>query len=168
MRVLDMPCGEGRIAGRLARMGCEVVGVDYTEPWIELARKQYPEAAFHRGDMRSLEYDQEFDADDRNSLRAACVGAGDNDVQLVDAAAGRIAEEAGYKMSGFVGHSIGLETMETPFIQTGVTTRLEAGMTLCIEPGLTAPGVGHVSIEQEIVVRRGGPELLTRNSPRTW
>jgi SAM-dependent methyltransferase len=62
MRVLDVPCGEGRIAGRLARMGCEVVGVDYTEPWLELARKQYPEATFHRGDMRSLEYGQEFDA----------------------------------------------------------------------------------------------------------
>ncbi|HET7047497.1 MAG TPA: GNAT family N-acetyltransferase [Solirubrobacteraceae bacterium] len=62
MRVLDVPCGEGRIAGRLARMGCEVVGVDYTEAWIALARKQYPEGAFHRGDMRSLEYDQEFDA----------------------------------------------------------------------------------------------------------
>ena len=62
MRVLDVPCGEGRIAGRLARLGCEVVGVDYTEPWIELARRQYPEATFHHGDMRSLQYEDEFDA----------------------------------------------------------------------------------------------------------
>jgi SAM-dependent methyltransferase/RimJ/RimL family protein N-acetyltransferase len=62
MRVLDVPCGEGRIAGRLARLGCEVVGVDYTEAWIELARKQYPEATFHHGDMRSLSYEHEFDA----------------------------------------------------------------------------------------------------------
>src|SRR4051794_2345011 len=61
MRVLDVPCGEGRIAGRIAGMGCEVVGVDYTEAWIELARKQYPQAAFRHGDMRSLPYDQEFD-----------------------------------------------------------------------------------------------------------
>ncbi len=30
MRVLDVPCGEGRIAGRLAARGCEVVGVDIT------------------------------------------------------------------------------------------------------------------------------------------
>ncbi|MGZ4235825.1 MAG: GNAT family N-acetyltransferase [Solirubrobacteraceae bacterium] len=62
MWVLDVPCGEGRIAGRLARLGCEVVGVDYTEPWIELARRQYPEATFHHGDMRSLQYEDEFDA----------------------------------------------------------------------------------------------------------
>jgi SAM-dependent methyltransferase/GNAT superfamily N-acetyltransferase len=62
MRVLDVPCGEGRISGRLAGMGCEVVGVDYTEAWIELARKQYPEVTFEVADMRSLAYDQEFDA----------------------------------------------------------------------------------------------------------
>jgi cyclopropane fatty-acyl-phospholipid synthase-like methyltransferase len=62
MRVLDVPCGEGRIAGRLARLGCEVVGVDYTERWVELARKQYPEATFELGDMRSLPYAEEFDA----------------------------------------------------------------------------------------------------------
>jgi SAM-dependent methyltransferase/RimJ/RimL family protein N-acetyltransferase len=62
LRVLDVPCGEGRISGRLAGMGGEVVGVDYTARWIELARKQYPEVTFEVADMRSLEYDQEFDA----------------------------------------------------------------------------------------------------------
>jgi SAM-dependent methyltransferase/RimJ/RimL family protein N-acetyltransferase len=62
LRVLDVPCGEGRIAGRLAGMGCEVVGVDYTEAWIELAREQYPQARFEVGDMRALAYDEEFDA----------------------------------------------------------------------------------------------------------
>ena len=62
MRVLDVPCGEGRIAGRLARRGCEVVGVDYTEAWIGRARKQYPDATFELADMRALAYDAEFDA----------------------------------------------------------------------------------------------------------
>ena len=62
LRVLDVPCGEGRISGRLAGMGCEAVGVDYTEAWIELARKQYPEVTFEVADMRSIEYDGEFDA----------------------------------------------------------------------------------------------------------
>jgi cyclopropane fatty-acyl-phospholipid synthase-like methyltransferase len=28
IRVLDVPCGEGRIAGRLARQGCDVIGID--------------------------------------------------------------------------------------------------------------------------------------------
>ena len=59
LRVLDVPCGEGRIGGRLSGMGCGVVGVDYTEAWIELARKQYPEVTFEVGDMRSIEYEGE-------------------------------------------------------------------------------------------------------------
>jgi SAM-dependent methyltransferase/RimJ/RimL family protein N-acetyltransferase len=62
MRVLDVPCGEGRISGRIAQRGCEVVGVDATDRFLALAREQYPAVAFHRGDIRSLPYESEFDA----------------------------------------------------------------------------------------------------------
>jgi SAM-dependent methyltransferase len=61
-RVLDVPCGEGRIAGRLAREGCEVVGVDSSERFLALARERYPEVRFVAGDMRKLDYESEFDA----------------------------------------------------------------------------------------------------------
>jgi SAM-dependent methyltransferase len=61
-RVLDVPCGEGRIAGRLARRGCTVIGIDTSERFIEVARERYPEVTFARGDMRSLPYESEFDA----------------------------------------------------------------------------------------------------------
>jgi SAM-dependent methyltransferase len=62
MRVLDVPCGDGRIAGRLAARRCEVVGVDITERFLELGRERYPEVRFERRDMRELEYEDEFDA----------------------------------------------------------------------------------------------------------
>jgi SAM-dependent methyltransferase len=62
MRVLDVPCGEGRIAGRLARAGCEVVGVDINERLLELARERHPAAQFEHCDMRALSYRSEFDA----------------------------------------------------------------------------------------------------------
>jgi SAM-dependent methyltransferase/RimJ/RimL family protein N-acetyltransferase len=62
MRVLDAPCGEGRISGRLAQRGCEVVGVDATERFVALAREQYPTVTFDVGDLRSLPYEAEFDA----------------------------------------------------------------------------------------------------------
>ena len=39
MRVLDCPCGHGRIAERLAERGCEVVGIDRAPRFIELARR---------------------------------------------------------------------------------------------------------------------------------
>jgi SAM-dependent methyltransferase len=62
MRVLDVPCGEGRIAGRLARLGCEVVGVDVSDPLLALAREQHPAVRFERADMRELHFEAEFDA----------------------------------------------------------------------------------------------------------
>ena len=62
MRVLDVACGEGRIAGRLARHGCEVVGVDTNERLLGPAREHHPQVTFERGDIRELHYDSEFDA----------------------------------------------------------------------------------------------------------
>jgi SAM-dependent methyltransferase len=62
MRVLDVPCGEGRIAGRLAALGCDVVGVDNNEPFLELARARHPGPEYRVGDMRELAYEAEFDA----------------------------------------------------------------------------------------------------------
>ena len=59
MRVLDVPCGTGRIAKRLVARGLDVVGVDITERFLQAAR----EAALtvERADMRELRFDQEFD-----------------------------------------------------------------------------------------------------------
>jgi SAM-dependent methyltransferase len=61
-RVLDVPCGEGRIAGRLADRGCDVVGLDSSERFLTLARDRYPNATYEDGDMRALPYEGEFDA----------------------------------------------------------------------------------------------------------
>jgi SAM-dependent methyltransferase len=62
MRVLDVPCGEGRIAGRLAALGCDVVGVDSNERFVELARARHPGPEYRVADMRELAYDAEFHA----------------------------------------------------------------------------------------------------------
>ena len=58
MRVLDVGCGPGRHAHALARAGVEVVGVDISERFIDLAR-QGPHRArtFVRGDARALAYE---------------------------------------------------------------------------------------------------------------
>lgn len=46
VRVLDVGCGNGFIAGQFAGKGCEVVGVDLSESGIALARRTYPAARF--------------------------------------------------------------------------------------------------------------------------
>lgn len=63
MRVLDVGCGPGRHAHRLAELGLEVVGVDISQRFVDLANANAPAgASFVRADARSLAYDAEFDA----------------------------------------------------------------------------------------------------------
>ena len=64
-RVLDAPCGAGRIAVRLAERGLDVTGVDISAPELEIARaaaaERGVEVRFERGDVRELP-EEEFDA----------------------------------------------------------------------------------------------------------
>lgn len=62
-RVLDVGCGPGRHAHALAERGFEVVGVDISQRFVDLARATAPPGAtFHRADARELAFDGEFDA----------------------------------------------------------------------------------------------------------
>jgi ubiquinone/menaquinone biosynthesis C-methylase UbiE len=62
MRVLDVACGPGRHAHALAERGIEVLGVDISQRFVDLATEHAPPGAtFVRGDARALGYDAEFD-----------------------------------------------------------------------------------------------------------
>lgn len=63
MRVLDVGCGPGRHANALGELGIEVVGVDISERFVEIARSMAPDGVtFERLDARALPFDAEFDA----------------------------------------------------------------------------------------------------------
>jgi SAM-dependent methyltransferase len=63
MRVLDVGCGPGRHAHALAAHGLEVVGVDISQRFVDLATRDAPPGAtFLRADARALTFDAEFDA----------------------------------------------------------------------------------------------------------
>jgi SAM-dependent methyltransferase len=63
MRVLDVGCGPGRHAHELARRGIVVHGIDISETFVELARREAPAGAtFERMDARALPFEAEFDA----------------------------------------------------------------------------------------------------------
>ena len=70
--------------------------------------------------------------------------------------------------SGFVGHGIGLETVEEPYIQSGSDAVLAEGMVICIEPSIRIPNQAGCSIEQEVVVTRDGFDLLTTEAAKWW
>jgi demethylmenaquinone methyltransferase/2-methoxy-6-polyprenyl-1,4-benzoquinol methylase len=62
-RALDVATGTGDLAIELERRGAEVVGVDFSEAMLEIARKKAPAIEFRTGNALSLEFgDDEFDA----------------------------------------------------------------------------------------------------------
>ena len=69
---------------------------------------------------------------------------------------------AGRERIRFVGHGIGLEVDEYPFLASGQELPLQVGMAIALEPKLIFPGQGVVGIENTHVVTDDGLEQLGR------
>ncbi len=61
----------------------------------------------------------------------------------------------------FVGHGVGLEINERPFLAQGFTDPLAFGNVIAVEPKLVFPGLGAVGVENTYAVDRDGPIRLT-------
>jgi SAM-dependent methyltransferase len=65
MEVLDLACGHGRIANRLAARGCKVTGLDATPLFLDRARRDAAarglDVDYLQGDMRRLPWTGRFD-----------------------------------------------------------------------------------------------------------
>ncbi|MDF1535740.1 MAG: Xaa-Pro peptidase family protein [bacterium] len=61
----------------------------------------------------------------------------------------------------FVGHGVGLEVDEYPFLAPRLERPLEPGMVFALEPKIFLPGVGIAGIEDTFLVTDGGVERLT-------
>lgn len=65
VEVLDVPCGHGRIANRLAARGARVTGIDADPLFLERARADAEargvDVEYVQGDMRTLAWERRFD-----------------------------------------------------------------------------------------------------------
>lgn len=62
-----------------------------------------------------------------------------------------------------LGHGIGIEVHEHPYLSPNSKETLEEGMVFSIEPGIYLPGFGGVRIEDLFVLEKNGVRQLTNN-----
>jgi Xaa-Pro aminopeptidase len=60
-----------------------------------------------------------------------------------------------------LGHGVGLQIHEQPFIKGKVDFTLKSGMVITIEPGIYIPGWGGLRIEDTVLIQPDGQESLT-------
>jgi len=61
----------------------------------------------------------------------------------------------------FVGHGLGLEINEPPFIAKGISMEIEPGMVFAFEPKIVFPNIGAVGVEDDYLVTDYGVKPLT-------
>jgi Xaa-Pro dipeptidase len=102
-----------------------------------------------------------------SALKAARPGV---ECQAVDAAARKVITDAGYGpnykfFTHRVGHGIGMDGHEWPYLVRGNTTLLARNMTFSDEPGVYIAGEFGVRLEDDMHITENGAELFTPQSP---
>ncbi|MGA2133709.1 MAG: Xaa-Pro peptidase family protein [Bryobacteraceae bacterium] len=90
--------------------------------------------------------------------------------ESVDAAARAVIAEAGYGpgykyFTHRLGHGLGMDGHEWPYLVKGNKLPLAANMTFSDEPGIYIRGEFGVRLEDDMHITESGAELLTRQSP---
>jgi Xaa-Pro dipeptidase len=113
---------------------------------------------------------QVFEIEHRAQSAALAAARPGVEAQAVDAAARKVIVDAGYGpdykyFSHRVGHGIGMDGHEWPYLVRGNTLKLQPGMTFSDEPGIYIPGEFGVRLEDDMVITENGAELFTPQSP---
>ncbi len=83
---------------------------------------------------------------------------------LVDHIARKIIEDAGYTIPHTLGHAVGRYSHNAPLLAQGNFQRLAVNQVITIEPGIYLPGKFGIRIEDIVVVKKNGCEVLSEPS----
>jgi len=104
--------------------------------------------------------------------RSAALAAAKPGVEAgsVDAAARKVITDAGYGpdykfFTHRLGHGMGMDGHEWPYLVRGNSTKLQPEMTFSDEPGIYIPGEFGIRLEDDMHITEGGAELFTPQSP---
>ncbi|GAA2407632.1 Xaa-Pro peptidase family protein [Actinomadura vinacea] len=102
----------------------------------------------------------------RAQLAGIAAAVPEAETKAVDAAAREVIEDAGHgeDFPHGLGHGVGLEIHEAPLMGYDKTGKLMDRVPITAEPGVYLAGRGGVRIEDTLVVRGSGPELLTETT----
>jgi Xaa-Pro dipeptidase len=110
-----------------------------------------------------------FELEHRAQTAALAAAKPGVECQAVDAAARKVIEDGGfgpgYKyFTHRVGHGMGMDGHEWPYLVKGNTLKLEPGMTFSDEPGIYIPGEFGCRLEDDMVITEAGADLFTPQS----
>lgn len=112
-RVLDLGCGPGIYARRLLDLNSslQLVGLDFSENMIQLAKNRVPEAEFITGDIQTMSFpNQEFDG----VFASFCVPyLNPADVEIMIGKLRKLLKQGGILYVGFLSLPMQIERTET-------------------------------------------------------
>src|SRR5262245_2891753 len=139
-RILDVPCGDGRLAIDLARRGYRLTGVDISREFLEAARETASREGlaveWRRSDMRDLPWRGEFDG-------AFCGGSSfgflgdEGDQELLDAVARTLKPGARFALDGLKAAEVLLPQFRDRHAMTVGGIHFEAENRYDLEHGTT-------------------------------
>ncbi len=68
----------------------------------------------------------------------------------------------GAERVSFIGHGIGIELDELPVLARGITSKVEQGQVVAVEPKLVFKDVGMVGVEDSHFIHESGAEVFTK------
>jgi Xaa-Pro dipeptidase len=113
---------------------------------------------------------QVFDIVHRAQAAALAAARPGVECGAIDTAARKVITDAGYGpdykyFAHRLGHGLGMDGHEWPYLVRGNATRLEANITTSDEPGIYIRGEFGIRLEDDMHVTENGAELFTPQSP---